>query len=184
MSETTPSTAGGGNVKEKLGGETFKAGKTARVESKKYFTWASGKFLFLMSAMIAVWGIFVFIPNVGNDEDGNGGARSLSSRDSSRLLTPSWVGTQKTLVLTSNEWSIIRVTGDRCIKWWRTDPDGEPYLTEVRGIETDAKWYSWNEWVSLRNNGEITYNFGWVRHKALNATAKVTQEFGLPGECS
>jgi hypothetical protein len=98
---------------------------------------------------------------------------------------PEWYGKEMSLTLSQDEWSDpIRITGEKSIRWWGKNPDGNAFATEVRGIN-DSTWYEWDEFLVLKVDGKLPYqNAGWIRFKANEPNAVVTYMFGFPDEFS
>lgn len=97
---------------------------------------------------------------------------------------PGWVGVEHKLRLNMDKVSeTVRITGDRCIRWWGESLDRSTFQAELRGIN-DYTWYTWDEFKKLKAAGKVTYAAGWVRFKALEPGAIVFYEFRYPGQCT
>lgn len=110
--------------------------------------------------------------------------KSPAASASRVAAAPGWVGVEHKLRLNMDKVSeTVRITGDRCIRWWGESLDRSTFQAELRGIN-DYTWYTWDEFKKLKAAGKVTYAAGWVRFKALEPGAIVFYEFRYPGQCT
>ncbi len=112
-------------------------------------------------------------------------SKQSQSAPSMESKTPAWFSKEEVVILSKDEVSKpIRVTGDRCIRAWGDNPDGNAFKTEVRGVN-DSEWLEWGEFTKRKAEGTLSFkDFGWIRFTGNESNAKVTYGFWLPNQCS
>lgn len=137
-----------------------------------------GSIIFLALLMAILYGPENVVP-IWKKWQSDWTATTLSgtNRNSSAYPRSSNSSTANFILVNDNEWTVVRSSKNLCYRWWGENPDGDAFITELRGID-DTTWYTRSEWLRLKQMGQINYIAGWVRHKSTNGTAKVYQEFG------
>jgi hypothetical protein len=111
----------------------------------------------------------------------------VAERPTQNLGTPgvnTWVGVQQSIVLQKGEEKIFRVFGDQCIRAWSANPDVEDFLVYGRGVN-DKTWYTWKDFQSKKQSGEITYNPGWMKLVGNeDGGVEIGYEFRLVNQCN
>ena len=173
------------NVKTKLE-ESFKAGDGARGETKRVAANAKSIATKAFIAFFSLITVFSFIPNqlevMGQEENSAAAARAARGTAQPQGVAKASREFGVVQTLTAPEGSLsepIRVTGDRCIRWWDVDPAGNAFSAQVRGIKSDDQWYDWTEWKKLKAKN----NFGWIRFQGNKQGAVVSYSFHAQREC-